>query len=192
MARATASSAFVCQSCATAFPRWEGRCRACGAWNSLVETVLSSPGGRTRAKRSAVAAIPVGSALRLADLGSDLPPRQAIGIDEVDRVLGGGLVGGEVVLLGGEPGIGKSTLVLQVAAGVAMGAGAEATVMYATAEESAAQLRLRAHRLGLGQEGLADRLAILASTSVDAIIGAAQAMRPGPARRRFDPDRRRG
>ena len=93
----------------------------------------------------------VGSALRLADLGSDLPPRQAIGIDEVDRVLGGGLVGGEVVLLGGEPGIGKSTLVLQVAAGVVMGAGAEATVLYATAEESAAQLRLRAHRLGLGQ-----------------------------------------
>jgi DNA repair protein RadA/Sms len=99
-------------------------------------------------------------------------------MDEVDRVLGGGLVGGEIVLLGGEPGIGKSTLVLQLAAGVAMGAGAEASVMYATAEESAAHLRLRARRLGLGQGGLADRLAILASTSVDAIIGAAQATRP--------------
>jgi DNA repair protein RadA/Sms len=123
-------------------------------------------------------AVPVGPVPRLAELGSDPPRRLPVGIGELDRVLGGGLVAGEVVLLGGEPGIGKSTLVLQLAAGVALAGESETTVLYATAEESAAQLQLRASRLGLGGPRPADQLAILAATSVDAVIAAARATRP--------------
>jgi DNA repair protein RadA/Sms len=178
VARATASSAYVCQSCGTAFPRWEGRCRTCGAWNSLVETVVASPGARSRATRSRAVAIPI-AAESIAALGAGPVPRQRVGIAEVDRVLGGGLVPGELVLLGGEPGVGKSTLVLQLAASVALADGADTRdVLYATAEESTAQLRLRAARLGLDRGRVADRLAVVAVTGVESIVDAAREMRP--------------
>ena len=115
LARATASSAFVCQSCATAFPRWEGRCRTCGAWNSLVETVVAGAvrAARARAGRGA-SPITVAPPSRSGRSAPTSPAGSRVGIAEVDRVLGGGLVSGELVLLGGEPGIGKSTLVLQL------------------------------------------------------------------------------
>jgi DNA repair protein RadA/Sms len=119
--------------------------------------------------------------LRLGDLASASPLRQPVGIGEVDRVLGGGLVAGELVLIGGEPGIGKSTLVLQLAAGAASAAsttGGDASVLYATAEESAPQLRSRASRLGLAGRPIGDRLGILAATSVDAVLEAARSTRP--------------
>ena len=137
-------SRFVCQTCGEVSLRWEGQCRACGTWNSLVETVVREParGGQIGQRSTRDGSRP--SALR--DIGEADLPRRRIGIGELDRVLGGGLVPGSLVLVGGEPGVGKSTLLLQAAAGVAAGGG---RVLYATGEESAAQVRLRASRLGL-------------------------------------------
>src|SRR5438093_4400449 len=111
-------SRYVCQSCGEAFLRWEGQCRGCGAWNSLVETVVrESP----RAARAAGQRTTTNGArpVALREIAEAPVPRLQIGIAELDRVLGGGLVPGAVVLVGGEPGIGKSTLVLQAAARVA-------------------------------------------------------------------------
>src|SRR5919108_1159876 len=130
---------FVCQSCGDAFLRWEGQCRTCGGWNSLVETVVREPARAATAVRSVGSGIPT----PLSQIGDQEVPRLRVGIGELDRVLGGGLVPGSLVLLGGEPGIGKSTLLLQAAAGLG------GRVVYATGEESAAQVRLRAERLGL-------------------------------------------
>ena len=111
-------SRFVCQSCGESFLRWEGQCRACDGWNTLVETVVREPralgaGDVARVGAGRVAAGPL-AGIAEADL-----PRLRLGIDELDRVLGGGLVPGSLVLVGGEPGIGKSTLLLQAAAGLA-------------------------------------------------------------------------
>ena len=149
-ASARPQTRYVCQSCGESFLRWEGQCRACSAWNSLVETQVRS---EPRPSRGGAGSAGGGSgsaaaATRLADVGEPERPRLPIGIGELDRVLGGGLVPGSVVLLGGEPGIGKSTLLLQAAAGIAALVGPE-RVLYATGEESAAQVRLRAERLGL-------------------------------------------
>ena len=107
---------FVCQSCGDAFLRWEGQCRSCGTWNSLVETVVREP---ARAPHSLAPPPAAGAApTPLADVVEPDVPRLSVGIAELDRVLGGGLVAGSVVLVGGEPGIGKSTLLLQAAAGI--------------------------------------------------------------------------
>ena len=176
---ARGQSRFVCQACGNAVLRWEGQCRSCGEWNTLVETVVrDEPRPRLTTAGGASAAAPVS----LAHAG-DGPPdvRRAVGIGELDRVLGGGLVGGSVVLLGGEPGIGKSTLLLQVAAGIAEGAGGRPGdgVLYATGEESTAQVRLRAGRLGLTTGAAADLIAVVAETSVGRIVDLARADRPG-------------
>ena len=158
MTRAAAKpqSRFVCQSCGEAFLRWEGQCRSCGSWNSLVETVIREP---RRAASSGAATGLAAESAPLASVPEPRVPRHPFGIDELDRVLGGGIVVGSIVLLGGEPGIGKSTLLLQAAAGICATGGA--TVLYATGEESAAQVRLRADRLGLlsGPAGTAIRVA---------------------------------
>jgi len=171
---ARASSRYVCQTCGESFLRWEGQCRACGAWNSLVETVVKVPARAARASagrpgREAAAAVPLGA------VGTADPPRIRVGIAELDRVLGGGLVPGSLVLLGGEPGVGKSTLLLQAAAGVAAAAGG---VLYATGEESAAQVRLRAGRLGLLDGVAAAGIAVLAESEVGRIAEVALASRP--------------
>ena len=114
-------SRYVCQSCGEAFLRWEGQCRACGGWNSLVETVVREPsaGERARVRARTVAGTGGAEPTPLSQIGEAAVPRLLVGIDELDRVLGGGLVAGSLVLLGGEPGIGKSTLLLQAAAGIA-------------------------------------------------------------------------
>jgi len=165
-----AQTRFVCQSCGESFLRWEGQCRVCQAWNSLVETaVRPEPSNTRRATASGI-----GGAVetrRLADAGEGDRGRLRIGIPELDRVLGGGLVPGSVVLVGGEPGIGKSTLLLQAAAGVAAAVGPD-RVVYATGEESASQVRLRADRLGL-LEGPAGGIRIAAESSIDRIAGVA-------------------
>ncbi len=132
-------SRFICQRCAESFLRWEGQCRACGEWNSLVETIVREPSRTERAAALGDAAAPMSlGAISEADL-----PRYSLGIGELDRVLGGGLVPGSLVLLGGEPGIGKSTLLLQAAAGLARDAVRQGTVLYASGEESPGQIRLR-------------------------------------------------
>jgi DNA repair protein RadA/Sms len=178
---ARAESRFVCQACGGEFLRWEGQCRSCAAWNTLVETVVARPRERrattTRALRTAepvpLSAPSEGPAARL-----------STGLGELDRVLGGGIVPGSLLLIGGEPGVGKSTLLLQVAGGVARGGpdpsagGAGRGVLYATGEESPAQVRLRAARLGLGTGRAADEIAILATSEVGAITEAARSRRP--------------
>jgi DNA repair protein RadA/Sms len=167
-----AQSRFVCQACGATFLRWEGQCRTCGDWNTLVETVVrDEPRPRPSVLAGAAAPVP----LSHADEG-DSQVRRPIGIGELDRVLGGGLVAGSLVLLGGEPGIGKSTLLLQVAAGVASGGSA---VLYATGEESASQVRLRAGRLGFAEGIVGDAVSVVAETGVGRITELARAGRPG-------------
>jgi len=164
-------SRYVCQACGEAFLRWEGQCRACSAWNSLVETVVREVPAAARARGPGGALEPV----PLASLADEVVPRLPVGLGELDRVLGGGLVPGSLVLVGGEPGIGKSTLLLQAAAGLAAGG---RTVLYATGEESGGQVRLRADRLGLLAGPAASAIRILAEHDVERIVSAARALRP--------------
>jgi len=170
---ARAESRYVCQSCGAAVLRWEGQCRTCGEWNTLVETVVrETPKARPPASASfGGGALPI----PLSHASDTAAIRAPVGIGELDRVLGGGLVAGSVVLLGGEPGIGKSTLLLQVAAGVAVGAG----VLYATGEESPGQVQLRAKRLGLTTGRVGEAVRVVAETSVGRIIDLAREARPG-------------
>jgi DNA repair protein RadA/Sms len=170
---------YVCQSCGESFLRWEGQCRACSAWNSLVETQVRTEPRPSRIGTSGGGGLGAASATRLADVGEPERPRLPVGIGEFDRVLGGGLVPGSLVLLGGEPGIGKSTLLLQAAAGVAALVGPE-RVLYATGEESAAQVRLRAERLGL-LAGTGGGIGILTESSIDRIAEVASQLAPRPA-----------
>ncbi|HEX7951200.1 MAG TPA: DNA repair protein RadA [Candidatus Limnocylindrales bacterium] len=167
-------SRFVCQRCGESFLRWEGQCRACGEWNSLVETLVREP-SRSRSHATGQGGS-IAQAAGLAQIADADLPRLRLGIDELDRVLGGGLVPGSLVLVGGEPGIGKSTLLLQAAAGLARGS--HGGVLYATGEESPGQVRLRAARLGLlaGEPG--ERVRVLAEHDVGRIVEVARAERP--------------
>ncbi len=174
---ARTQSRYVCQSCGAAVVRWEGQCRTCGDWNTLVETVVrESP--RPRALQGASGGPGAATPVPLSAAGAidDDELRRPVGIGELDRVLGGGLVAGSVVLLGGEPGIGKSTLLLQAAAGVAASG---ATVLYATGEESASQVRLRAGRLGLAGGPVGDAIRVVAETGVGRIVDLAREEMPG-------------
>jgi len=164
-------SRYVCQACGEAFLRWEGQCRACNAWNSLVEIVVRDVPAAARARGTGAALEPV----PLASLADEVIARLPVGLGELDRVLGGGLVPGSLVLVGGEPGIGKSTLLLQAAAGLASSG---RTVLYATGEESGGQVRLRAERLGLLAGPAAAAIRILAEHDVERIIAAARVLRP--------------
>jgi DNA repair protein RadA/Sms len=156
------ATVFACQSCGLVSPKWLGRCPECGEWNTYVEETRSQP---ARAPLPAARAVPIG------ELPSREDPRLSTTLPGFDRVLGGGLVPGSVVLVGGEPGIGKSTLLLQVARGVAA---QSRDVLYATGEESAAQVRLRAERLGIGSE----RLLLLPETDVARVVAEAIERRP--------------
>jgi DNA repair protein RadA/Sms len=169
-------SRFVCQQCGDAFLRWEGQCRTCSAWNSLVETLVQERPSRTGAgARLATPATP--QSLRA--VAEQQLPRLPVGIGELDRVLGGGLVPGSLVLVGGEPGIGKSTLLLQAAAGVAARVAATGgPVLYATGEESAAQVHLRAGRLGLLDGPAGDGVQVVAEREVGRIAELARTARP--------------
>src|SRR5215470_17526655 len=140
MARAT--TVFACQSCGSSSPKWLGRCPECGEWNSFIEELRGERG------EPAAAAVPA----PLTEARGESSARLATGMPGLDRVLGGGFVAGSVVLLGGEPGIGKSTFLLQAARALAAGGSGE--VLYATAEESAAQVRMRGERLGVREESL--------------------------------------
>jgi DNA repair protein RadA/Sms len=170
---ARAQSRYVCQSCGAVVLRWEGQCRTCGEWNTLVETVVRD---EPRARPATAVLISGAAPVALSDAVDDVSAlRRAVGIGELDRVLGGGLVAGSVVLLGGEPGIGKSTLLLQVAAGIAHAGG---EVLYATGEESGGQVRLRAQRLGLASGPVGDAVRVVAETGVGRITELARASRP--------------
>jgi DNA repair protein RadA/Sms len=155
-------SRYVCQSCGAASAKWSGRCEACGAWNSIVEEAPreAAPGGLGRSGQ--------GRGRRLGFVGLDgqgeQAARQAIGIGELDRVCGGGLVGGSAILIGGDPGIGKSTLLLQAVAALDAAKGGGSA--YISGEESVDQIALRARRLGLSGAGVR----VAAATSVRDIL----------------------
>jgi DNA repair protein RadA/Sms len=172
-------SRYVCQSCGEAFLRWEGQCRTCGAWNTLVETVIRETPAAARRHGAAGAKGPL-SPVALADLADAAVSRIPTGIGELDRVLGGGLVPGSLVLVGGEPGIGKSTLLLQAAAGLAVAGHAAGSghVLYATGEESASQVRLRAGRLGLLSGIAGQQVRVLAESAVERVAEVARRDRP--------------
>src|ERR1700734_1088951 len=163
---ARSKEVFVCQSCGGSSPKWQGQCAACGEWNTLVAELQGS-GGSARRAVSAVRASPSTS---LAEEASVEQPRLLTGSAELDRVLGGGLVAGSVTLIGGDPGIGKSTLMLQSAAALSAAAGPS---LYATGEESLKQVGLRARRLGLDSAGTR----LIAETQVEAIVEAARSLK---------------
>jgi DNA repair protein RadA/Sms len=186
---ARAESRFVCQTCGASYLRWEGQCRSCESWNTLVETVVRvqsrADEARTASRSARAGARPEAALVSLAHPGEAPAQRIATGIAELDRVLGGGLVPGSLILVGGEPGVGKSTLLLQAAAGVVASALATTVagdgaprILYATGEESAAQVRLRAARLGLASGPLAEAIDILAGSEIDRIADLAREMRP--------------
>ena len=161
---AKAKSSFVCQACGAVHSRWQGRCEACGEWNSIVEELVDS--GVGAGPKSAIAG---GRPIELLPLAgeTETAARIVTGIAELDRVTGGGFVMGSAVLVGGDPGIGKSTLLLQAAAALAEQG---KRVVYVSGEEAVAQIRLRAQRLGVG-----DRLVALASeTNVEIILATLQ------------------
>ncbi|MGH7110476.1 MAG: DNA repair protein RadA [Stellaceae bacterium] len=150
---AHAQARYACQQCGASATKWTGRCEACGAWNSLVEELPrdTAPAGLGRRGGRKIGFVGLTGE-------SALPPRQPTGLAELDRVCGGGLVPGSALLVGGDPGIGKSTLLLQAAAAIAAKPGLSAA--YLTGEEAIDQIRLRAHRLGI-----ADSPVLLAAES---------------------------
>lgn len=161
---------YVCQQCGLESASYYGRCPDCGAWGSLVETIEARPATPTTARPSARGTASV-VAQPLSAVPSASLSRRPLPMDEFSRVLGGGVVPGSLMLVGGDPGIGKSTLLLQAAA--ELSANGEA-VLYVTAEESAQQVKLRAERIGAG----IDHLYVLSETSIDDIIAAAEQLGP--------------
>src|ERR1700730_9235397 len=162
---AKSKEVFICQNCGAASPKWQGQCGDCGEWNTLVAELQSttthkSPASMRVSRTDASSSLAAEAILE--------QPRVTTGSTELDRVLGGGLVPGSVTLIGGDPGIGKSTLMLQAAAALqALG-----PVLYATGEESLKQVALRGRRLGL--EAATTRL--IAETCVEHIVGAASSL----------------
>jgi len=154
---------FVCQECGAQSPKWLGRCADCGAWNSLVEERVAEPATAPAGNRYGTL-VPGGAGAQLyADVAYDTADRMSTGIGELDRVLGGGVVPGSLVLLGGEPGIGKSTLLLQAASNVARQSG---PVLYSSGEESEHQIKSRGERLGVGRAPLY----LLAETCLERVL----------------------
>lgn len=163
---AKAKTVFFCNNCGNETPKWQGRCPACGAWNTIVEHTEKPTSGRAKAA-------PVGMSRKpqkLSEVDSDHEIRFTTGMGELDRVLGGGAVLGSLVLVGGAPGIGKSTLLLQICKSLCQGH----RVLYVSGEESERQLKLRADRLGVAS----DSLYILSETRLSDILTAVEELDP--------------
>lgn len=164
---AKSKSVWVCSDCGADAPKWEGRCPACGAWNTMVEEKIPAKSSRQLSPLgSQMRAVPV----RVSEIDTAELPRIKMPSKELNRVLGGGLVPGSMVLIGGEPGIGKSTLVLQNTLSIK-----SRTILYVSGEESAAQLKMRADRLGR----VSDNVYIVCETSLDNIFNHIEKVNPG-------------
>lgn len=158
---------YNCSDCGASFPKWAGRCTSCGAWNTLVEDV-EDPANDISSLAAGVALLAASPAQRIGDVDVSHGSPRSTGIPELDRVLGGGLVPGSVTLLGGEPGVGKSTLLLQALAAW------PGRTLYVSAEESAQQVRLRAERLG----AVRPELWLLAETVLPHVLAALDELQP--------------
>ena len=164
---AKTKTVFYCTECGNESPKWQGKCPACGAWNTLVEHIEKpSQPGRAKSAPVGVSRTPQ----RLVDITSDDEIRFSTGMGELDRVLGGGAVAGSLVLVGGAPGIGKSTLLLQICKSLCSGR----TVLYVSGEESERQLKMRAHRIGTQPEDLY----ILSETRLSDILESTTSIKP--------------
>lgn len=153
---------YICSECGGEFPKWSGKCPLCGEWNTIQEEVVSAARPAAVTHRAEV--------LKIDAIGTQAETRYHTGIRELDRVLGGGIVPGELMLIGGDPGIGKSTLLLQICGFL----GKEYRLLYVSGEESARQLKLRAERLGVG----GDNISVLCETDMDTILDAMRAQKP--------------
>lgn len=160
------TSVFICQHCGASYGKWTGRCENCGEWNSLVEQLVDT--GKSAVAKSSLRGTVLQPQTMKAITADDTAARIGTGIVDMDTVLGGGIVPGGVMLLAGQPGIGKSTLLLQLAANIA----STHAVLYASGEESASQVKLRAERLGADSN---DTLSFIASTSADDIAATIRA-----------------
>ncbi|MDB5899976.1 MAG: sms [Ramlibacter sp.] len=162
---------YTCTECGGSSPKWQGKCPSCGAWNSLIESVAEAPSG-TRNRFASLA--PPSEVAVLADIEAADIARTPTGIDELDRVLGGGIVEGGVILIGGDPGIGKSTLLLQALDGLER---AGVRTLYVTGEESGAQVALRSRRLGMDRS----QVKVLAEIQLEKIQSTIAAQQPAVA-----------
>ncbi|OGI41678.1 MAG: DNA repair protein RadA [Candidatus Muproteobacteria bacterium RBG_16_64_11] len=162
-------SVFACNECGAQAPKWTGQCPGCGAWNSLIESAVTHAPGSGRQVRFGSAHEAAG-AQTLQQVPMEGAARMSTGLAELDRVMGGGLVAGSVVLIGGDPGIGKSTLLLQALAALSQ----RAPVLYVTGEESTQQVAMRAHRLGVN----APAIRLLAEIRVEQIVNCAATEKP--------------
>ncbi|MBT3307940.1 MAG: DNA repair protein RadA [Gammaproteobacteria bacterium] len=161
---------YVCTECGDVSPKWAGQCAACKGWNCLTEVVAAPPAKGGGGRFAGYAGEQQPKVISLSEVEASAEMQSSTGIGEMDRVLGGGLVQGSVVLIGGDPGIGKSTLLLQVMAKLA----AEMSVLYVSGEESARQISLRAHRLEVD----VSKLNLLTETQAEQILATAQTMKP--------------
>jgi len=166
----TAVALYECAECGWRTSKWAGRCGGCEAWGTVAEVPRADAAPRPGARAQLRAVAPVAAAVPIARVDAAAARARPTGMDELDRVLGGGLVPGAVVLLAGEPGVGKSTLLLEAGALAA----AHGRVLYVTGEESAAQVRLRADRIG----AVSDALFLAAETDFSALLGHVQAVEP--------------
>lgn len=163
---AKTKSVFFCTDCGNETPKWQGKCPSCGAWNTLQEHITRPSSG----KNPSASFVNERSVQRLKDVSTDTQTRFTTGMGELDRVLGGGAVSGSLVLVGGAPGIGKSTLLLQICNALCT----ERKVLYVSGEESEQQIKLRARRIGVAP----DELYILCETRMNDIMQAAEALQP--------------
>ena len=175
MAKDKMKTIYVCTQCGETSPRWLGRCPSCGAWNTMTEDVVAEPAkpaaGRSGASAARVPGQTTLTAHTLKNISTtEEKSRIVTGIGELDRVLGGGIVLGSVTLIGGEPGIGKSTILLQLCGEVSR----TKNVLYVTGEESVRQIKLRAVRLDVPQ----DNISLVAESDVDEICGLIESMKP--------------
>ncbi|HEX7435781.1 MAG TPA: DNA repair protein RadA [Caldimonas sp.] len=163
-------SIYTCTECGGTSPKWLGKCPSCGAWNTLVESIAEGAAKNRYQTSSARGLIATPVVASLSEIEASEVDRQPTGIDELDRVLGGGIVAGGVVLIGGDPGIGKSTLLLQALDSLSR----QMKTLYVTGEESGAQVALRSRRLGLGASGVR----VLAEIQLERISAAIDAEQP--------------
>jgi DNA repair protein RadA/Sms len=170
MARTATAAVYECSACGWRTPRWAGRCGDCEAWGTVSEARPAGELAKATSRAQLRAARPSAPALPIGQVDAAAARAKPTGMDELDRVLGGGLVPGAVVLLAGEPGVGKSTLLLEAGALAAT----SGTVLYVTGEESAAQVRLRADRIG----AVSDSLYLAAETDFSALLGHVQDVNP--------------